>query len=89
MVQKVAVKDALEQLEASLLEKVDAKTKVTISEAVDPLKSEIHVLRSRVQKLEKPQPKEHGSGAGSNDPGLKRKSRNLKRNSLFLGLRIF
>ena len=69
MMEKVAVKDDLDQLETSLLKKVDATTKASITEAMDPLKSEIHDLRMRVQELKKPRPKDHGVGDGGRRDG--------------------
>ena len=54
MMGKVAVKDDIEQMRKSLVKEVEAKTKVAISEAVDPLKSDVHDLKKRIEALEKP-----------------------------------
>ena len=74
MMQQVAVKDDLVKMETSLLQKVAARNKVSISEAVDPLKSELHELLSKVQVLENScKDLEHGTGGGIQDLGLKHK----------------
>ena len=52
MMGKVVVKEDLNIMKESLLKEVTAKTKVAISEAVDPVKSELRELRSRVGVLE-------------------------------------
>ena len=66
MMQKVAVKDDLERMRTTLIKDVETNTKVAISEAVDPLKAELHDLQSRVQLLEmKPsEPAQHEGGLG-------------------------
>jgi archaellum component FlaC len=55
MMKGVASKGDLVEMKGSLLKEVETSTKVAISEAVDPLKSELHDLKARVECLEKPQ----------------------------------
>ena len=52
MMKNVAVKEDLVEMEKSLMKEVDANTKVCISEAVGPVKSELHELKTRVGALE-------------------------------------
>ena len=52
MMKNVAVKNDLFEMKQSLLKEVEINTKVAIAEAVDPVKSEIHDLKSRVGAVE-------------------------------------
>ena len=52
MMGKVAVKDDIEAMKASLTKDFEVKTKEAISEAVDPLKSELHELKERIVAVE-------------------------------------
>ena len=52
MMKHVVVKNDLEAMKVSLLKEVEAQTKVSIDMAVDPLRSEISELKSRVGAME-------------------------------------
>ena len=61
-------------MRSTMIKDVEANTKVAIAEAVDPLKSDLHDLQSRVQLLETvpggAATAQHEGGAGMPDPGL-------------------
>ena len=63
MMNNVVVKDDLEAMKTSLLKEVDDKTKVSIATAVDPLRSELHDLKSRVGIMEAAGPSAMGEDA--------------------------
>ena len=52
MMGKVVVKDDIEAMKASLTKDFEVKTKEPISEAVDPLKSELRELKERIVAVE-------------------------------------
>jgi hypothetical protein len=54
MMEKVAAKEDLALMEKSVLKEVEARTKQAVSEAVDPLKTELYDLKLRVEGLEAP-----------------------------------
>lgn len=52
MLNHVAGKDDLENMKVSMMREVDTNTKVSIAEAVGPLKLELHDLKGRVAVME-------------------------------------